>query len=651
MLVDTSAYPTIPALRDIKMAKKPTSQISDSFSRLADYLPEIVIRYDLEGRRIYVNKAYERATGNKSSDIIGTTIEVGWTPDNPMSVYLHRLKRVLQTGEIEQFPLQITTPSGAKIYQQVTLLAERDDDGNISGALGISYDITRMVEIQHILRDNEAKYRTLIEGANDGITVQELDENDIPGPFLEANDALCRRLGYTREELLQMGPFDITHPDYREKLQHGLPRLLQEGAELFESVQYTRDGRSIPVEISVRLLVLKGKKLIFAIARDTSERKHAEQEVRHINRYLRTLSRCNEALVHATDEQQLLQEMCHLAVKSGEFRLAWIGYLVEDHRIHVEASYGAEAEHFLADEIILSPQDESKYRRPAEMAISTETIQVVQDISGSEFSPQWKERAQQHGFGSAISLPLKVDNCVIGSFNIYLAEKDGFDTQATTLLSELADDISFGIHSLRIRADRERYLQRLQASMASTIRALSNTVELRDPYTSGHQHRVAKLARKVAQQMGYSDEQVELIYLASEVHDIGKIAVPSEILSRPGRLSESEVELSRTHAEASYNVLKSVDFPWPIADIVRQHHERLDGSGYPQGLKESDILPEARILAVCDVVEAMTTHRPYRPGLGIENALAEIKCGKGTLYDSTVVDTCIQVFRDGFTFD
>ncbi len=633
------------------MTKNSTRSLSDNFSRLADHIPEIVVRYDLEGRRIYVNKAYERLTGNNSDDILGTTLDTAWVADNPMTEYRSHLYHVLKTSEMRQFPLQITLSTGQHVYQQVTILAERDESDVICGALAISYDITRLVETTHVLRDHEAKYRTLIEGANDGISIQELDANDTPGPFVDVNDALCRRLGYSREELLQLGPMDITHPDYQEKLQQVLPGLLQEGASMFESVHYTRDGRSIPVEVSVRLLALKGKKLIFAIARDTSERKLAELELLHVNRYLRTLSRCNEALVHAVDEQQLLQEMCRVAVESGEFSLAWIGYLTEDKHVRVAASFGTETESFLADEIVLPQPNDTTLEHPTIMAIKTGNIQVVQDIATSDYPAEWKQRAQQHGFSSAISLPLTIEEQVIGSFNIYLAESGGFGNKATTLLSELAGDISFGIHALRIRDEREHYMSRLQASMASTITALSNTVELRDPYTSGHQHRVAKLAAEVARRMDFNNERIEVVYLAGMVHDIGKIAVPSEILSRPGRLTDTEMQLARTHAEASYSVLKSVDFPWPIADIVRQHHERLDGSGYPLGLKGSEILPEARILAVCDVVEAMTTHRPYRPGLGIDVALAELERGKGTLYDPNAVDTCVQVIRDGFTFD
>lgn len=632
------------------MASLTNKPYSDSFSRLADEIPEIIIRYDLECRRVYVNRAYERATGHQAADVIGTTLDTGWVADTPMNEYLANLKHVLRTGETRQFPLQITTRAGAQIHQQVTIQAERDEAGGIVGALGISYDITDLVEAQNTLRDSEAKYRQLINSANDGISIQELDTNNIPGPFIEVNDELCRRLGYSREELLRMGPPEITHPDHRGNLEQTLPQLLQQGSLIIESVQYTRDRRSIPVEVSISLLDQHDKRLLFAVARDTSERKRSEREILQINRYLRTLSHCNEALIHATDETQLLQDMCRIAVERGQFTLACIAYLEDEQTIRTMAHHGPIAESFLGGERQLDMRHYSDPGHPVIRAISTGEVQVIHTIQQYD-STLWKEHALAHGFRSAIVLPLRADKTIIGSFNIYLDETGSFGSQEVALLMELADDLSYGIQALRTRAEHEHFMTRLQASMTSTIQALSSTVELRDPYTAGHQRRVANLAVTVARQMGYDEERSEIIYLAGIVHDIGKIAVPSEILSRPGRLTENELKLAQTHAEAGYEVLRGVDFPWPIADIVRQHHERLDGSGYPQGLKGSTILPEARILAVCDVVEAMTTHRPYRPGLGIDIALAEIERGKGTLYDPTAVDACIQVIQNGFSFD
>jgi putative nucleotidyltransferase with HDIG domain len=172
------------------------------------------------------------------------------------------------------------------------------------------------------------------------------------------------------------------------------------------------------------------------------------------------------------------------------------------------------------------------------------------------------------------------------------------------------------------------------------------TVETRDPYTAGHQRRVADLARAIAAEMNLKSEQLDSVRMASMIHDIGKISIPSEILTKPTHLTDLEFNLIKTHSDSGYNILKDIEFPWPVANIVLQHHERMDGSGYPQGLKGSDILLEARIIAVADVVEAISSHRPYRPALGIEAALEEIEKNKGILYDNTVTDACLRLFRE-----
>jgi putative nucleotidyltransferase with HDIG domain len=176
-------------------------------------------------------------------------------------------------------------------------------------------------------------------------------------------------------------------------------------------------------------------------------------------------------------------------------------------------------------------------------------------------------------------------------------------------------------------------------------------VEARDPYTAGHQRRVGELATAIATEIGLSPEQVEGIHFAAIVHDLGKIQVPAEILAKPGKLSELEYMLIKTHSQAGYNILKDVEFPWPIADIVVQHHERLDGTGYPHGLKDGQILIESKIMAVADVVEAIYSRRPYRAALGIDSALDEIRRGRGSAFDSSVVDACVRLFVEkGFVF-
>jgi putative nucleotidyltransferase with HDIG domain/PAS domain S-box-containing protein len=206
--------------------------------------------------------------------------------------------------------------------------------------------------------------------------------------------------------------------------------------------------------------------------------------------------------------------------------------------------------------------------------------------------------------------------------------------------------------SVMAQEDLERSLKTLRKAMGGVIQAMALTVEKRDPYTAGHQRRVADLARSIAQEMGLSDERIIGIHLAGGIHDIGKICVPSDILSKPGLLNKNEFAIIKDHSTVGYDILKEIEFPWPIAEIVYQHHEKLDGSGYPRGLKGNDILLEAKIVSLSDVVEAMASHRPYRPTLGIDKALEEISKYKGVYFDPEVVDACLRVLIDrGFKLE
>jgi len=187
---------------------------------------------------------------------------------------------------------------------------------------------------------------------------------------------------------------------------------------------------------------------------------------------------------------------------------------------------------------------------------------------------------------------------------------------------------------------------KLRKTLDGIVKAMATMGDARDPYTAGHQRRVAELASAIAREMEFSDDEVECVRIAGLLHDIGKISIPAEILSKPGRLTEIEYSFIKNHPQVSYDILKDIEFPWPIADIVLQHHERLDGSGYPRGLKRKDIRIEARILAVADVVEAMSSHRPYRPAPGINKAFTEILENRGVLYEPEVVNACLRLFAE-----
>jgi putative nucleotidyltransferase with HDIG domain len=240
----------------------------------------------------------------------------------------------------------------------------------------------------------------------------------------------------------------------------------------------------------------------------------------------------------------------------------------------------------------------------------------------------------------------------MGSLDVYSGEKEAFGPEEIEFLMEAAGDITVALKSLRLEKELETSLASMKKVLGETVEAIAYMSEMRDPYTAGHQRRVAKLASAVAREMGMAEEQVEGIRVSGFLHDVGKIVVPAEILSKPGRINEAELSLIRTHSSVGYEILKLLEFPWPVAKAVLQHHERRDGSGYPGGLTAEVLTVEAEILAVSDVVESMASRRPYREALGIDKALEEISEKKGTLYNPQVVDACLRLFRDkGFQLD
>jgi PAS domain S-box-containing protein len=230
-----------------------------------------------------------------------------------------------------------------------------------------------------------------------------------------------------------------------------------------------------------------------------------------------------------------------------------------------------------------------------------------------------------------------------GSARVISRDSDGTPLAVVRIYNDITEQ-------KKTEQELKQSMLQLRKNLTGTVQAMAMTVETRDPYTAGHQRRTSDIARGIAQKMGLPGKQVDGIRMAGVIHDLGKISVPAEILSKPGDIGQSEFSLIKHHPQTGYTILKGIDFRWPVAEIVRQHHERMDGSGYPYGLSGEDILMEARVIGVADVIEAMSSHRPYRPALGIDKAFDEIVQHKGELYDADVVDAAVELYT-GKQFD
>ena len=325
--------------------------------------------------------------------------------------------------------------------------------------------------------------------------------------------------------------------------------------------------------------------------------------------------------------------------------------------------------HKRAEELLHAAEEQ--FRSLVEQSIAG--IYVIQDGSFVYVNPRF---AEMFGYGSidepigrsALSMVAENHRAALADdIHRWLKGATRRIEYSTTGLRKDGSTVDVGVHGARAsyrgrpaiigmvqdisekkRAEEQiqRYVTQLETAFMSTVNVATTLSEMRDPYTAGHERRVAEIAVAIGAELGWDERRQEGLKVAGHLHDVGKITVPAEILAKPGKLTSIEYQLIKAHPQAGYDVLKDVEFPWPVAEVALQHHERIDGSGYPQGLKGEAIMLEARIMAVADVVEAMATHRPYRPGLGIDMALAEIERGRGSAYDPVVADACLKLFRE-----
>jgi PAS domain S-box-containing protein len=639
-------------LEDLQASRAQIERARKQWTDAFDAVRDPIFLHDKDFRVVRANRAYAKAAGMAIEDVIGKRYwEVFPKNEGPLPACARHMEKAEEEEEEE-----VTLPTGEVLVSRG--FAIRDDEGRYVHSIHMLEDITGMRRAEVALRRSAAELKEAQRVARLGSWVLDTETGNV----------------IWTEELYRVFGLDpaLPAPGYEEHHRILTPESYARMDAAIEKARQTGE----PYEIDLELVRPDGtRKWITArgearrdpngqivglrgTALDITERKRAEEALRRTNRALRTLSVANEALVHARTEQELLKEICRVAVEVGGYAYAWIGYAEHDpqRRIRPVAQVGF-TDGFI-EALPLAWADNELGKAPAGTAIREGMTVVIEDAATDPRLSAWHDHITALGIGSGCALPLLSDVEAFGAFCVYLRESGTFEREELALLSELAEDLTYGILTLRQRVkhgqlqqERLKSAERLKETLTDTIRAIALTVEKRDPYTAGHQRKVADLCAAIGRELELPEDCIEGLRLGATIHDIGKIYVPAEILNRPGKLTDAEFEIIKSHPGVGYDIVKDVKFPWPVGEMLLQHHERLNGSGYPRGLKGEDILLEARIMAVADTVEAMSSHRPYRPALGFEKALAEIEKNRGITYDAAAVDACLRLFKEkGFNF-
>ncbi|MZQ99640.1 MAG: PAS domain S-box protein [Acidaminobacter sp.] len=569
------------------------------------HAPAAIAMFDRNMNYIAVSERFLKDYGIPERNIIGKShYEVfPELPEAWKEVHKRCLKGAVEKAETEAF----MRLDGSVDWINWEIHPWHDYSGEVGGLLLFSEDLTEFINLRNELRSSEQRWRFALEGAGDGVWDWDCITNEV---FYSSQ--WKRMLGFGEEEI------EPTLNSWRSVIQ-------SEEDDSFKSLYYdilkgtdlefSKEHQVRTKQGTLKWILNRGMAFgraadgaplrVIGTITDITEMKMAQETLRQNNRMLTNSENRYRTLFETSSEGIFIVE-----ITTGKIKFV-------NPTICRMLGYGEE-----------------------ELLQST--------INGLFHAADWDEVVSE--------IRDHFDGIKTQSSDLKFRKRDGYTLHmdltsaktvidGTQVLVVFASDIT---ERLVAEEERSQYANRMLSAMIKTVELLSKTVELKDPYTAGLQLRVASLADAIARELGMSDEEAEGIRMAAIVHDLGKMYVPSEILSKPGKLNLLEFNLVKTHAQAGYDILKEVDFPWPIADMVLQHHERMNGTGYPNGVMGAEMNLGARIIAVADVVESMASYRPYRPSLGIEAALAEIDAHSGTLFDPVVVAACKALFKRGY---
>jgi PAS domain S-box-containing protein len=585
-----------------KSAEKTKKEKEEKYRTILETTEEGYYEIDLAGNFTFFNDPVCNLLGYSRKELLGVNNRAYTDKETAKKVF-QAFNKVYRTGEpTKEFDWQIIRKDGTRrcIEQSAALI--KDGKGKPVGFRGIFHDITERKQTEELLKKSEEQYRLLADHVKDQVWLMDMNfKIEYTSPSAE------KLLGYTLDELRQISIDKLLSPASHAKAMllaaEELPRACSDPDhsinKLVELELIHKNGQILFMECVFSFIRDEnGTPLsILGEGRDITERKKIEDSLR----------KSEENFRHSLDESPM-------GVR------------------------------------IVAPDGETLYANKAILEIyGYQSLDELREIPlHKHYTPEsftdFKLREEQRLEGAPGP----------SEYEINIVRKDGEIRHVHALRKEIfwngRKQYQIIYQDITERRKAEEKLQEtmnsLRKSIKTTIQVLGIASEARDPYTAGHQRRVADLARAIATEMKLPQDVIEGIRMAGAIHDIGKISIPSEILCKPTMLTDLEFSLVKSHCQHSYDIVKDVESPWPLADIVYQHHERIDGSGYPKRLKNDDILIEARILAVADVVEAIMSYRPYRPALGIEIALTEIENNAGILYDSRAAEACLKLFRE-----